>query len=183
MNDRSQLSDDVGVGVGVGGDEVGEVVGAVVVVVVHFGDVVAGGLVEALVKGVAEDGLFWDREDVYWVGELVGEVLDVVDVEVVAVEDEDEFFVGPVLGGDVVEGVFDVVRSFGGEEDADFGCGVGGDVELGEELFESVFAGVVGEDVASGGDGVAFSGWQVLEVFEVGFEFLWGGGGELLAVE
>jgi len=32
---------------------------------------------------------------------MVGEVLDVGDVEVVlAVEDEDEFFVGPVLGGD-----------------------------------------------------------------------------------
>jgi len=54
---------------------------------------------------------------------------------------------------------------------------------VGEELFESVFAGVVGEDVASGGDGVAFSGWQVLEVFEMGLEFLWGGGGEIVAVE
>jgi len=79
--------------------------------------------------------------------------------------------------------VFDGVGSFGGEEDADFGCGVGGDVVVGEELFESVFAGVGGEDVASGWDGVAFSGWQVLEGFEVGLEFLWGGGWQVMAVE
>jgi len=84
----------------VGGGEVGEVVGAVVVVVVDFCDVVAGGLVEALVEGVAEDGFLGAGDDGGWVGELAGEVSDVVDVEVVAVEDEDEFFVGPVLGGD-----------------------------------------------------------------------------------
>ena len=69
-----------------------------------------------------------------------------------SVEDEDEFFVFPVLDGDFVEGVYDVFGSFGGEEDADSWAGVGGDVEVGEDLFEAVFAGVVGEDVTAGGD-------------------------------
>ena len=100
------------------------------------------------------------------------------EVEVVfSVEDEDEFFVFPVLCGDRVEGVFDVVGSFGGEEDADFGLGVGGDVELGEELFEAVSASVVGENVSAGGDGVAFSVWWMLQGFEVGLEFFGCGGG------
>ena len=79
--------------------------------------------------------------------------------------------------------MFDVVGSFGCEEDADFGCGVGWNVKVGEELFESVFAGVVGEYVASGGDGVTFSGWWMLESFEMIFEFFWVGGGEVTAVE
>ena len=45
--------------------------------------------------------------------------------------------------------------------------GVGGDSKVGEDLFEPVFAGVVGVDVASVGDGVAFSGGGVAQGFEV----------------
>jgi hypothetical protein len=63
---------------------------------------------------------------------MAGKGLDVGEVEVLlSVEEEYEFFVGPVLVGDVGEGVFDVFGAFGGEEDADSGCGVGGDVEVG----------------------------------------------------
>ena len=182
VHDARELSDDVCVGVGVGGYQVGEVVGSVVVVVVHFCYVGAGGSVESFVENVAEDHFFGAGDHLGGVGELAGDGLDVGEVEVVLpVENEDEFFVFPVLIGDVGEGVFDVFGSFGGEEDADSWCGVGGDVEVGENLFESVFSSVVGEDVTSSGDRDAFSGWGVSKGFEVGLEFCAVGGGEVVA--
>ena len=55
-----------------GGVEVGEVVGSVVVVVVHFGYVVAVGLVEAFVEDVSEDHVFGAGDDVGGVGKLAG---------------------------------------------------------------------------------------------------------------
>jgi hypothetical protein len=86
-----------------------------VVVVVHFGDVDAGGLVEAFVEDVAKDLCFVAADGGGGVGELAGEGFDVGEVEVfLAVEDEDEFFVFPGLFGDIGEGVFDVCGSFGG---------------------------------------------------------------------
>jgi hypothetical protein len=61
-----------------------------VVVVVHFADVGAGGVVEAGVETVAEGPGGGAGKDLGGVGELAGEGVDVVEVEVFfSVEDEE----------------------------------------------------------------------------------------------
>src|SRR5690606_5231552 len=120
----------------------------------------------AVVEAVAECPFGGAGEEFGGVGEVVEFGGELVEVESFgAVEDEEEFFVGPVEAGGVLEGVVDVVGAFGAEEDADAGGGVGGDGGGLEELLEAVPAGVMGEDVASGAEGEVFSGDWVRELF------------------
>lgn len=163
-------------GVGAGGGEVGYVVGSVVVVVVHFGDELAGGVGGGVVEAVTEGPVGGGLEDGGGEGEGFGEFVGGVGVEGVAVEEGDEFEVGVGLGADLGVGVFEEIGTVGDEEDGDGWLGFGGDSEVGEELIETVTSGVVVEDVLTESDRVAFAQVGVAESFEVGEGFLGVGG-------